>query len=129
MAIDEDVRVLGDRTRALEARVRVLEDVLAVAEAHDVIGVTVRDDDERELVLRLLRHVRHGGLDRADVALVRLAGRDAAVDEDVLWPVVRRHGQLTLTAGISPGSGDAAGAPRAHNRAVLRISAREGAVT
>jgi hypothetical protein len=29
MAIDDDVRVLGDRSRALEARIRVLEDILA----------------------------------------------------------------------------------------------------
>src|SRR5205085_3118940 len=55
-------------------------------EADDVILMAMGDDDEGQLVAGLLGHVGHGVLDRADVALLRGAAGDAAVDEDVLRP-------------------------------------------
>src|SRR6185369_953471 len=74
------------------ADLKVVENLGRTTEADDVVLMPVGNDDQRQLLLRLFRHVSDGRLDRSDVALLRLAWGYAAVDQDVLWPVVRGHG-------------------------------------
>src|SRR5689334_8177112 len=93
------------------------EDVAATAKAGDVIGMSVRHDNEREMIVAVLGHLGDGRAYAAEILRVH-----TAIDQDVACAGLARHAEQEEVAEADAIHAHAQAAGRLDQCAALRRS-------